>query len=182
MCKRFNQIILLALLTITTNLSAEPSRAVTYLMTEETTLFDRGMDKLSSAFSVMSNMPFGNFTTTIRYDWDYDSIIIASTLAPNSQNAKNREEANEWCVETIKNMKLVLGVSSPPKLSLHDHSYMNKFFSHYRYTDNKKSIDPGKELDWITIMRANVSYNNNDKGNNYLTCESKLMDKTINIL
>ena len=173
------KIVVLMLVSTTTNVFAEPSKAIKFLMTEETTLFDRGMDKLESEFYGMEIKPIGYFLTSVKYDWDENRIIISTTTSPNSQEAKDKSEAKAWCEKTIKHMKLILGVSGSTGKSLHEYSHINQYFSHHGYMNNRKTGGTGKELDRITDLKASILYK--DKGNfdPYASCEGKLTDSKI---
>ena len=174
------KMVLLFLLSTMTNVFAEPSKAIKFLMTEESTLFDRGMDRLESEFYGMEIKPIGYFLTSVKYNWDENKILISTTTSPSSQEAKNISEAKAWCETTIKHMKLILGVRGSTGESLHEYSHINQYFSHHGYMNNKKMGGPGKELDRITHLKASIRYG--DKGNfdPYISCEGNLTDSKIN--
>ena len=173
------KIALLLFLSATTSVFAEPSKAIKYLMTEETSLFDRGMDKLDSEFYGMEITPIGYFLTTVSYDWDENKITISSTTSPDSRVAKNKSEAKAWCKLTIENIKSILGVNGSTGKQLHEYSYINQYFSHYGYMNNKKLGGPGKELDRITEVKASIRYEDKEKHDPYASCEGKLIDSKI---
>jgi hypothetical protein len=174
------KIVVLMLLSTISNVFAEPSKAIKFLMTEETTLFDRGMDKLESEFYGMEIKPIGYFLTSVKYDWDENRIIISTTTSPNSQEAKDKSEAKTWCETTIKHMKLILGVSGSTGESLHEYSHINQYFSHYGYMNNRKTGGPGKELDRITDLKASIRYGDKESFDPFASCEGKLTDSKIN--
>lgn len=155
------------------------SSILKFLMTEEVSLFDRGMDKLASQFDGMEVSSIGYFLTKVSYDWDENKIQISSTMSPNSRDAKDKTEAEEWCKKTIKYMKLILGVNDAIGNSLHEYSYMNQYFSHYGFKNNTESASRGRELDWITRLKATIQYNDKAKIDSYATCEGTLISKEI---
>ena len=165
-----------------TNVFAEPSKVIKFLMTEEVTLFDRGMDKLSSQFDGMEIESIGYFLTKVSYDWSANKIFITSSMSPNSRDAKNKTEADEWCKKTIKHMKFILGIFDSPKRSLHEYSYMNQYFSHYGFKNNQESTNRGRGLDRITFLRATIQYEDKTKIDASSSCEGALMNKDIRFI
>ena len=175
----FLQTVVLLFLLAMSDVFAEPSKAIKYLMTEETSLFDRGMDRLDAEFDGMEISNIGYFMTNVAYNGDENRITITSTLSPNSRDAETKSEAKEWCKLTLDRMKLILGVNGSTGQSLHEHSYLNQFFSHYGYMNNRKTGGPGKELDWITRLKASIRYKGKDKFGSYVSCEARLIDTKV---
>ena len=173
---------LLLLLSSATYVSAGPSKILKFLMTEEVSLFDRGMDKLDSEFDGMEITSIGQFLTKVSYDWDENKILIASEISPVSPNAKNKVEAENWCKQAIVHMKLILGINGSIGNSLHEHSFINQYFSHYGFKNNKESASRGRELDWITRLKSTIPYNEKGKIDAYTSCEGTLKNNDIRFI
>ena len=148
-----------------TNVFAEPSSSVQYLMNEPASLFDFGMKRLDEFLSGRTDI----FVIT-EYNYDQNRILIS--VRDRSDTVKSKGEAKERCAQMIGEMKTMLGVG------LDSTSVLGSFFSHEGYTKRSEPKNLGAELDSITVIIGRILHI--ERNNNFnISCESPLTSPKV---
>ena len=153
---------ILVLLSVTTNVYAEPTPSVNYFMNESVSLFDFGIYKLNLTIESLCNYELKDmavlydnhkdidvfyYSSEISYDWKKNRIRII--ISPKYRNKKvDDKKLLDLCKRIISVVQNKFEIIDGKPLS--NYSSLGTYFWHSGYKKTDEQIDFYKELDNIT--------------------------------
>ncbi|MFA0607143.1 hypothetical protein [Vibrio amylolyticus] len=172
---------LIALLVISTNLNAEPSRSISYLMEDSLSMFDWGVFRMESS---MANIKFKeldllNHYGRVNYDWDSNRINL-ETVVYSSYKALEKSGSKAICRKAITKVKEHFGYG----IKEADFRAIFGIASYFKHTGFVKKNAPenlGKDLENVTKFSVLVYASKLDKApyNQYQQCVSSFNEKGV---
>ena len=148
--------------------SAEPSKAVAYLMNEPVTLFDKGLSDLHDTISKsirQDQFPeiIGDFNAWAQYDWDSNRITINGTAYQDRATRRSMDPA-KLCARIVNRIKRNLGYSDlTDQLREMGAAGLALKFRHLGYSSKNEPETLESDLASITRLKISVYSSGNNK-------------------
>ncbi|WP_105901063.1 hypothetical protein [Vibrio gangliei] len=172
---------LFALLAVSTNLSAEPSRSISYLMEDSLSMFDWGVFRMESSMTTIKFKELDLISHYGRadYDWDSNRINLETVVYP-SYKSLEKLGSKAICRQAITQVKehFGYGIDEDDLRALFG---IPSYFKHTGYVKKNVPESLGKDLENATKFSVQVYASKLDKApyNQYQHCVSSFNEKGV---
>ena len=148
---------LLTAVLLSSNVKAEPTPTVMWLMNEPVSIFEWGLNKMKKRLdSLEISAETGVLSRRVHYNWDDNTITIATIVYPGIENVtKNACEEEWWTIAEAFGTTKDIESDEYVYKGVFRTTY-EAFFSHQDYTNKERPDNMVENL--IDIMMVSVVY------------------------
>ncbi len=172
---------LIALLVVSSNLSAEPSRSISYLMEDSLSMFDWGVFRMESSITNIKFKEFDliNHYGRVNYDWDSNRINLETIVYPYYKSLE-KSGSKTICRQAIIQVKEHFGYGIE-EAGLRAVFGIPSYFKHIGYVKKNAPESLGKDLETATKFSVQVYGSKSDKApyKQYQHCVSSFNEKGV---